>query len=263
MVNSYHSGVVDPTGFHHSGVSDRRVRSPNPDACSPRATAHGPQTPKIPAQESARKGLMWPYGIPSCAHMMSSMRHNDIRDSLADGFELASVPEETCVRQLVPARPRLCEAGPCANYHRFEVQVEAERPRGRKLPILLPERTPGATRVKDGTLYQPPTPFHTQTEHYCYPNAGVETNLGALPVTACNRWLPTEAGGPSGRVAIAPEKYLASEAGAQFLASVRAWEEQHAAELAQAQALEQQIDEQLYGSRNRAPTLIPEGDEIP
>lgn len=80
------------------------------------------------------------------------------------------------LRELAKDPPRLCEAGPCAHYHRFCLQVDAENPKD--------ERRPDGTVIHHGRV------FHVQTHHYCYPDVGIETNLGALPVLACNRWVP-------------------------------------------------------------------------
>jgi len=196
--------------------------------------------PKIPAHVGPAKAHEQPYGIPVRALMMSVMRHIDVRDDLRDGFEPAERPEQEPVRQLRPPRPRLCEAGPCANYHRMEIQIEAERPRGRKLPIFLPVGTPGATKLADGTLYQAPAPFHTEVHHYCYPTWGVETNLGSLPVTKCNRWTPH-----SGRGPMTHEEFWDSPPGQKFKAELAAWERHHAEEMALAEATEKYIADAL------------------
>ena len=106
------------------------------------------------------------------------MRHNDAQESLADGIDLAPLPPMGAdgQPQLAPAQPlpleppRLCEAGPCRHYHTFKIQLDAQNP-----------MDSGA----HGHV------FHTERHHYCYPNTGVETNLGSLPVLECNRWVPT------------------------------------------------------------------------
>ena len=71
--------------------------------------------------------------------------------------------------------PRLCEAGPCRHYHRMAVQMDAQNP--------MAER-------RDGQLVRHARVFHTTVSHYCYPDVGIETNLGSLPVLECNRWVP-------------------------------------------------------------------------
>lgn len=108
------------------------------------------------------------------------MRHNDAQESLQDGFEVGPLPNMGAdgspqlepVRAAPPDSPRLCAAGPCRNYHTFQIQLDAQNP-----------IDPG----KHGRVY------HTEQHHYCYPTAGVETNLGSLPVLSCNRWVPITA----------------------------------------------------------------------
>lgn len=78
-------------------------------------------------------------------------------------------------RPLAEPAPRLCEAGPCRHYHRFSIQLDAQDP--------LAER-------KDGKLIQHARVFHATTNHYCYPEVGIESNLGSLSVLECNRWAP-------------------------------------------------------------------------
>jgi hypothetical protein len=80
------------------------------------------------------------------------------------------------VRELPPDPPRLCEAGPCRHYHRFQIQLDAQNP--------MDERKPDGTVVRHGRV------FHVQTHHYCYPDVGIELELGALPLLECNRWVP-------------------------------------------------------------------------
>lgn len=71
--------------------------------------------------------------------------------------------------------PSLCSYGPCRHYHRLGVQLDAANPR--------PE-------TRGGKLIEHPKVFYTTTSHYCYPDVGIETVLGALPVLDCNRWVP-------------------------------------------------------------------------
>lgn len=80
------------------------------------------------------------------------------------------------VRPLPADPPRLCNAGPCRHYHQFQIQLDAQNP--------MDERKPDGSVVHHGRV------FHVQTHHYCYPDVGIETELGALPVLACNRWVP-------------------------------------------------------------------------
>jgi hypothetical protein len=115
--------------------------------------------------------------------MMAPMRSTDVRDDLQDGIDAAPLPpqapdgglELTRAEPIEAAPPRLCEAGPCVHYHRLEVQMDAQNP--------MAER-------RDGVLIKHARVFHTTIHHYCYPDVGIETNLGSLPVLACNRWVP-------------------------------------------------------------------------
>lgn len=112
------------------------------------------------------------------------MRSVNVQDDLADGFETSALPpigpdgapRLESLRELPPEAPRLCTAGPCRHYHRFQIQLDAQNP--------MTERKPDGTVVNHGRV------FHVQTHHYCYPDVGIETNLGALPVLSCNRWVP-------------------------------------------------------------------------
>lgn len=113
------------------------------------------------------------------------MRSSDVRDDLADGIDAAPLPPMgpdggpllLPTRPAPPLPPRLCEAGPCARYHRLEIQMDAQNP---------------MAEMVDGKLVQHARVFHTTTHHYCYPDVGIETNLGSLPVLACNRWAPVK-----------------------------------------------------------------------
>jgi len=121
------------------------------------------------------------------------MGSHDVRDDLAQGFELADPPSPANaepLRDRRPPPPRLCEQGPCRHYHRFEIQVDAEDPRLIRVPDSVPKTIPGVQETPRGLVYQPPSSFHREVHHYCYPSDGVDTNLGSLPVLACNRWCP-------------------------------------------------------------------------
>lgn len=145
------------------------------------------------------------------------MQRNDVQDMASD-FEpapLAIGPDGgiaiTPEAKAIPPPPRLCEAGPCVNYHRFTTQLDAEAPIGSAVGaggrvVGLPEGQP----------------FHVETHHYCYPTMGIETKLGALPVLECNRWeprIPYEVTSIGQRRA----KFLASEAGQAFTDARAAW----------------------------------------
>ncbi len=71
--------------------------------------------------------------------------------------------------------PRLCEVGPCRHYHRMVVQLDAQDPM--------------TQRGSDGSVIDHGRSFHVETHHYCYPEVGIETHLGAS-VLDCNRWIP-------------------------------------------------------------------------
>ncbi len=138
--------------------------------------------------ESARQAQ--PY-LPHPA-----MKHIDAQNDLQDGIDPAPMPpigpdgapQIPELRPEVPPCPSLCQAGPCRNYHRFVTQTDNANPMARLVPIRLPAGTPGASETPQGTLYQAPAVYYTETHHYCYPTQGVEMNLGALPVLECNRW---------------------------------------------------------------------------
>lgn len=148
--------------------------------------------------------------------MMRRMRSNDV--NMSDDFEpapLAIGPDGgiavTAEAKIIPPPPRLCEAGPCVNYHRFVTQLDAEAPIGQAL-----ERGGKIIGMPEGQ------PFHTETHHYCYPTVGIETNLGALPVLECNRWEPNF------DVANAVrddrrKRFLESDAGKAFADARAAW----------------------------------------
>lgn len=99
-------------------------------------------------------------------------------DSLGDGFEPAPLPaagpdgllDMSSLAKGEPPEPppRICGYGPCRHYHTFQIVMDAATP-------------------MDGS---DPGPPHIETQHYCYPTAGVETDLGNTPVTSCNRYAP-------------------------------------------------------------------------
>src|SRR5262245_21225174 len=115
------------------------------------------------------------------------MRSNDVQDELAEGFEPTALPpvspdgglELPPMREAPRQPPRLCEAGPCRNYHTFKIQLDAQKPM--------------AVGGQDGELEAPEATDHAETHHYCYPAVGIESKLGSLPVIQCNRWSPVSA----------------------------------------------------------------------
>ncbi len=183
------------------------------------------------------------------------MRRITVQDELQEGFELAPTPAigpdgglgMAALRVVTPPRPRLCEAGPCRNYHRFEIQVEAAHPRAQTVAVALPAGTPGAQPVPGGTVYQAPTPFHVETHHYCYPTSGVEMALGALPVVICNRWDPYHDAitRDDGDMHENRRAFLASPEGVEYLARVADWDVARQRELAEAAEVDQLIADSL------------------
>lgn len=203
--------------------------------------------------------------------MMAGMRHNDVTDDLQDGFELGPVPAVGAdgvpvvppMRRPVPARPRLCEAGPCLNYHRFEIQLDAEDPRGRKVSATLPG-VPGVQYVPGGSVYAAPAAFHVESHHYCYPTVGVEMRLGSLPVLQCNRWHPI--GDPTSAHTLGSREadradFLRSDAGVAYEKAVADWEAERAKEQEEADEMERLIAVSLEGPIELLPVLpATEGD---
>lgn len=112
------------------------------------------------------------------------VRRTSVQNTLTDNFEAGPLPPMgpdgaptlEPVRPLPADPPRLCNAGPCRHYHQFQIQLDAQNP--------MAERKPDGTVVHHGRV------FHVQTHHYCYPDVGIETELGSEPVLACNRWVP-------------------------------------------------------------------------
>lgn len=195
-----------------------------------------------------------PSGVhrsPTRGRRLGPMKTQDPHSELADGFEVAPLPpigpdgapQIPSQAASPPSRPTLCQAGPCRNYHRLVTQVDAATPGAVRLPIALPEGTPGATATEQGTLYRARPTFHVQVHHYCYPSPGIEMPLGALPVVDCNRWEPSVPGMDLS-VVLSPrssrEAFWRSDEGRQFRAQIENWERRQAtmaAEDAEAEAL--------------------------
>lgn len=159
------------------------------------------------------------------------MRKTDPPGHLQEGFELSpappigpdGVPQFAVPRPPLPPRPRLCEAGPCQHYHRLEIQVDAENPMSRTVPVRLPVLAPGMEASPGGTSYRAPAVFHTAVEHYCYPELGIETSLGPTPVVECNRWRPISPDASS--LALRAQlQFFESPEGRSYRDAVAAWE---------------------------------------
>jgi hypothetical protein len=126
----------------------------------------------------------------------------------------------------LPPPPRLCEAGPCRNYHRLVKQLDSQNP----LPVM-----------RDGVLVSPAGSFHVETHHYCYPDVGIETDLQATPVIECNRWEPR-----TDKEILVDVKRLTefkrSKRGKAFKLAQQRWNEDRADERAAELALEPPTD---------------------
>ncbi|HEY4266727.1 MAG TPA: hypothetical protein VGM94_00915 [Galbitalea sp.] len=138
------------------------------------------------------------------------MKRRSVRDDLTDGFTPSPLPPlgpdgsllftDSQTQGSPRLAPRMCEQGPCVHYHRLETQLDAETPRD----------------GSDGGL-------HVQVHHTCYPQSGIEFELGDTPVVACNLWLPTSATLEKRRKA-ERDRHLKSKSGKQFLKDMNAWQ---------------------------------------
>jgi hypothetical protein len=138
-----------------------------------------------------------PRGKPIAFTHDVAMKTQDPSQELQDGVDLARAVHPEPQRILAPAHPRICEAGPCRNYHRLEDQID------------------------DGSTLSAPS-FHIRVTHYCYPSPGIEMPLGALPVVRCNRWDPIAGETPTDR---RRQKFNNSSSGAEYAARVKTWED--------------------------------------
>lgn len=156
----------------------------------------------------------------------------DVQDALQDGFEPGALPpigpdgapDLPPLRPATDPPPRLCEAGPCVHYHRFEIQMDAQRAIG--------DRLEEGGRIVGNA---PPQPFHVHTHHYCYPDTGIEMELGGLPVLTCNRWQPMTGGDHADRERT-EEQFLASARGQKYKTALDAW-------IARQEANQKEIDD--------------------
>lgn len=141
---------------------------------------------------------------------------NDVQDELADGFEPSPLPpvapdgslELPPLREPPRYPPRLCEQGPCRHYHTFKIQLDAQKPL--------------AVKGEDGQMEVPEAPNHEEQHHYCYPDVGIESKLGSLPVISCSRWapmMPHELAISDARI----HGFLQSDAGKKFEAELVAY----------------------------------------
>ena len=98
-----------------------------------------------------------------------------------------------------PQAPRICEQGPCIHYHRLETQMDVAAP-------------------QDGTA----AGLFTQVHHACYPDTGIEIELGDTPVLECNRWEPMT---PALKTKLkrATKQHFKTKDGKQFLKELWVW----------------------------------------
>lgn len=186
------------------------------------------------------------------------MKKVDVQAGLQEGFEPSPVtlaadgmPVLPPIRAPLPPRPRLCEAGPCQNYHRLEIQLEATDPRPELVRIRLDKPMPGAQSTPQGTVYQAPAAFHTEVHHYCYPTTGIEMELGAMPVVHCNRWDPLSQAGEL-QQAMAVTAFWQSRAGEEYRSAVQAWDRARDQESREAAEIEQLIADSVRAAEAAA-----------
>lgn len=156
----------------------------------------------------------------------------------AHGVDLETPASLTPQRPPPDPRPSLCEAGPCRHYHRFAIQVDAEPPKVRRLPVVVP----GV-----GDTYEAPAGFHAETHRYCYPDTGIEMPLGVMPVTECNRWEPVA---PDAAKQKRETAFWGSAAGRSHRYAEHAWRDRQfalarEADEAEQLILEAQVDAEL------------------
>ena len=172
---------------------------------------------------------------------MKTLRPNE---ALADGWEPSPAPHvgpdglavgPTSVES-VPPYPSLCEAGPCRHFHRFEIQVEATSPLAQQVSVELPDG-PRVESTPGGKVYRPLPVFHTRVERYCYPDTGIELELGSASMVKCNRFSP--------RTQPARVRNAADQTGRSrwdlYLDKVKAWKADRAREAQEAADVERDI----------------------
>lgn len=181
---------------------------------------------------------------------MKTLRPND---ALADGWEpsppphvgpdgLAIGPPSV---ENVPPYPSLCEAGPCVHFHRFEIQVEATSPLSQQVPIELPDG-PRVEATPGGKVYRPLPVFHTRVERYCYPDTGIELELGSTSMVRCNRFSPVGGWEEYRRPRMrkpTDENPSGDSRSQSYIAKVKAWKDARAKEAHEAADVEREINE--------------------
>ncbi len=176
------------------------------------------------------------------------MKTKSVPDSLAEGFEPSPLPPVGPDGSLMiptplaraPVAPRLCELGPCRNYHRLESQAQGHS-------------------FADGT-----EGLHVQVSHSCYPSVGIEVELGDIPVLRCNRWAPADLRDPAfTNVARIRQTALASPAGGRFTHDLRRWEDARAEQNRAFDAIDASSPVEIvpYDATLPDPSDLPEGDE--
>jgi len=114
-------------------------------------------------------------------------RHISMDDDLQDGYETGGLGPQygQSAKEPIEPPPRLCEAGPCRHYHRFIRQMDAQDPIAISAGASSP---PDATQLEHGRVSL--RVYHTEAQHYCFPEVGIETNLGSTPIVDCTHWDP-------------------------------------------------------------------------
>jgi hypothetical protein len=136
------------------------------------------------------------------------MQKNTLTARFLSGFEPIVLPPRGPDGMIPsgPARmslpvlpPTLCEAGPCAHYHRVSSVMEDQEPIGG------------------------PGPIRRMVTRACYPAPGVEIELDS-PVLQCSRWEPN---GEQERLDGIRKRFLSSEPGKAFSGQVSEFEASH------------------------------------
>ena len=118
------------------------------------------------------------------------------------------------MRPSVPPPPSLCAQGPCAHYHKFTTQLDAE---GARAAGVVPGGSQHGRLIGAGSEV-----FHTESHHYCYPSPGVSNTLGALPVMDCSLWSPID-GATDAAIHERRRMFLVSGDGSLYRATLARW----------------------------------------